>query len=301
MVSGSGQIGMSLTGGGLSVDDYGRLPRLFKITGGSNPYAAQEVYLRESDGAREDYPGYVLSTDMALLWEINGDAAVAADAIVAAFPNAAGNGFWFTTGGGSRQPYAVVERAAGRKKPADCPPSPPPTPPDNGWIGPLYTVRAIEFHREPQVGDPTKTIRYHWRFVPGSEEIENCVRMPIRVHREDYDTEIGFELKAGQTVFIRQSPTEPDFYEIEPFESNNPVVEAFVAGACIECVNVSGVQKLRLRIAKKKLLVPTNGYFYWMPGDTPTQGVRDNTAGQWEPCGGEEDIGVLEERQVDTP
>ena len=94
MIDTSGAIGFQFGGGGLTLDDNTRLGRLFKITSGVNPYAAQEVTLNEADGAKAN-GGYAATVAQKILWEVNGLTTVKADRIVLGWPNPFGVGFYF--------------------------------------------------------------------------------------------------------------------------------------------------------------------------------------------------------------
>ncbi len=107
MVSGSGTAGVSLSAHGLTVDDNGRTPRLFRIVSGSNPYTADEVTLSESDGARSDTGVYDVTAAQKVLWEVNGVGNVPAGTVVEATPNPAGLGFYFTSPAGKPSRYPL--------------------------------------------------------------------------------------------------------------------------------------------------------------------------------------------------
>lgn len=110
MISGSGTIGVSLSHGGITVDDNSRIFRLFKIIGGSNPYTAVEVQLDEADGARLPTGVYDVDSDAKQLWEVNGNTAIKPNRVVIGQPNPAGVGFLFDVGGiapTTRTPLAV--------------------------------------------------------------------------------------------------------------------------------------------------------------------------------------------------
>lgn len=92
----SGDILVGYDGGGLTFSNLARQPRLFRILSGSNPYAAEAVFLNEDTGARTAEGGVNLTTAHNLLWEVNGNTSVPANTIVEATPNPAGAGFWFT-------------------------------------------------------------------------------------------------------------------------------------------------------------------------------------------------------------
>jgi hypothetical protein len=96
MIEGVGTIGVEASQGGLSVVDNARSPRLFKIVSGSNPYTATEVVLDESDGVSDPTGIYDVEAIRKELWEVNGITSVLANTIVAATPNPAGLGFYFT-------------------------------------------------------------------------------------------------------------------------------------------------------------------------------------------------------------
>lgn len=79
-------------------------PRLFKITSGSNPYAADEQSLDEATGTYTA-TGYSVTVAGKAMWEVNSVTTVAAGTIVEAFPNE--YGFYFDSGGGGGSvPYA---------------------------------------------------------------------------------------------------------------------------------------------------------------------------------------------------
>ena len=94
MFDSSGDIGFLTSAAGVSLDDNRRKGRLFKITSGTNPYAAQEVVLSEIDGSYTD-GAYTISASTKSLWEINGVASVAANTVVEGWPNPFGSGFYF--------------------------------------------------------------------------------------------------------------------------------------------------------------------------------------------------------------
>lgn len=96
MIEGNGNIGVELGVGGLAISDNRRPVRLFKISSGSNPYAADEVWLNESSGATATTGLYAVTTGQKQLWEVNGNTGVPANTIVEGVPNPAGNGFWFS-------------------------------------------------------------------------------------------------------------------------------------------------------------------------------------------------------------
>lgn len=93
----NGNIGIDFGLGGVSVSDNRRIQRLFKIVSGTNPYTANEVWLRESDGATAVTGLYQVTSAQKQLWEVNGNTSVAANTIVDGVPNPAGNGFWFSS------------------------------------------------------------------------------------------------------------------------------------------------------------------------------------------------------------
>lgn len=101
MIDGSGDIGVSLDRGGATVADNRRIHRLYKIVSGSNPYAATQVHVDESDGSRDTSGSYDVTAAQKLLYEVNGVTTVAPDTIVEATPNPAGVGFYFTAPAGS--------------------------------------------------------------------------------------------------------------------------------------------------------------------------------------------------------
>ena len=102
MIDGSGGlIGFDVSSGGAAVLDNTRAARLFKIVSGSNPYAASEVYLNESDGTRPLTGVYDVTAAMKLLHEVNGVTTVQPDTVVEATPNPAGTGFYFSVPAGS--------------------------------------------------------------------------------------------------------------------------------------------------------------------------------------------------------
>lgn len=102
MIDGSGGlIGFDVSSGGAAVLDNTRAARLFKIVSGTNPYAASEVYLNESDGTRPLTGVYDVTAAMKLLHEVNGVNSVKADVVVEATPNQFGTGFTFTAPPGS--------------------------------------------------------------------------------------------------------------------------------------------------------------------------------------------------------
>lgn len=101
----SGLLSFTASAGGLTLDDNTRRPRLFKITSGSNPYAASEVTLTEVDGTKA-VDGYVVSAANKLLWEVNGVTTVAVNTIVTATPNPYGVGFYFAAGSAAK-PYVL--------------------------------------------------------------------------------------------------------------------------------------------------------------------------------------------------
>jgi len=90
----SGDINFTSSAAGVTLEDDRRKGRLFKITSGTNPYAAQEVVLSEVDGSYTD-GAYTLSASTKGLWEINGTTTVAANTVVEGWPNPFGTGFYF--------------------------------------------------------------------------------------------------------------------------------------------------------------------------------------------------------------
>ena len=97
----SGTIGIDFGLGGIAVSDNRRIQRLFKVVSGVNPYAANEVYLNETDGTTAVTGLYQLIATQEQLWEVNGAKTVKPDTVVIGFPNPAGNGFYFSAPAGS--------------------------------------------------------------------------------------------------------------------------------------------------------------------------------------------------------
>ena len=95
MLSTTGNLNFSSGPSGLALDDNTRPQRLFKITGGSNPYSAQEVYVDEDDGSRDDVGTSAVTTGSEQLWELNGVTTVPVDAVVVGVPNTYGVGWVF--------------------------------------------------------------------------------------------------------------------------------------------------------------------------------------------------------------
>ncbi len=97
-----GELSVEQTPGGAVLSDTRRQPsRTFRITGGTNPYSAQEIYTDDEAGTVADYPeGYVLDATLnaGLLWELTGDGNVPIGARVIAYPNPVGPGFVFLYG-----------------------------------------------------------------------------------------------------------------------------------------------------------------------------------------------------------
>jgi hypothetical protein len=82
---------------GPTLPQFGRRPRLFQITSGSNPYAAFEVWLNEADGATADNGEWPATVANKSLWEVAGRTDIAAGTIVEATPNPFGEGFYFSS------------------------------------------------------------------------------------------------------------------------------------------------------------------------------------------------------------
>ena len=95
MLSTTGNLNFSSGPSGLALDDNTRPQRLFKITGGTNPYSAQEVYVDEDDGSRDDVGTSAVTTGSEQLWELNGVATVPVDTVVVGVPNTYGVGWIF--------------------------------------------------------------------------------------------------------------------------------------------------------------------------------------------------------------
>lgn len=72
--------------------DLPQASRLFRITGGSNPYSAEEIAVDFDTGVSEDADGYSLAAVTLSLWEENGFIYVPVGAKVRAFPNLHGSG-----------------------------------------------------------------------------------------------------------------------------------------------------------------------------------------------------------------
>lgn len=96
MISSTGNIGFSADSGGLGIVDSSRPVRLFKVTGGSNPYTATAVYLDETGGTRDATGEAGPTAAMSILWEVNGYTEVPANKVVIAFPNTYGQGYFFS-------------------------------------------------------------------------------------------------------------------------------------------------------------------------------------------------------------
>jgi hypothetical protein len=87
---------IQFTDEGAFLPQYGRSWRLFKITAGTNPYAATDVWLDQFTGTvAAQAAGWNPAVATKDLWEINGVATVAANTIVIGYPNAEGTGFFF--------------------------------------------------------------------------------------------------------------------------------------------------------------------------------------------------------------
>lgn len=99
MIEGSGTIGVSMSRGGIAIDDNSRIKRLFKITGGTNPYTAVEVQLDEAEGVRVPTGVYDVDSAAKQLWEVNGITSIKPNRVVIGQPNPAGVGFLFDIGG----------------------------------------------------------------------------------------------------------------------------------------------------------------------------------------------------------
>jgi hypothetical protein len=118
MIDGAGTIGVDMGVGGLSISDNSRAVRLFKITSGSNPYTATEVFLDDADGSRVATATFDVVVAGKQLHEVNGNAKVKAGRIVIGFPNPVGAGFFFDADGlapTSRLPidFCVVKNGSG--------------------------------------------------------------------------------------------------------------------------------------------------------------------------------------------
>ena len=100
MFESSGLIGVETGPTGAQVFDNTRRTRWFRITGGSNPYSGQEVYLPESTGVTADAAdGYTISADVSQLWALDGSTGVQSGTVVVGHPNPHGSGFVFTCNG----------------------------------------------------------------------------------------------------------------------------------------------------------------------------------------------------------
>lgn len=84
MNTGGGIIG-TLGGTGLTLSDGTRHARTFRITGGSNPYQAQEISLDNIDGTTSDQYGITITSSVEL-WELAGRADVPVGAKIIAYP-----------------------------------------------------------------------------------------------------------------------------------------------------------------------------------------------------------------------
>jgi hypothetical protein len=94
MLESSGSIGTEIGPTGLSILDNSRRIRWFRIISGSNPYAAQEIYLPEDTGTTADHDGgYTIAASESVLWALDGSTTWAAADIVVGFPNPHGLGF----------------------------------------------------------------------------------------------------------------------------------------------------------------------------------------------------------------
>lgn len=99
-ISTAGELTYTSTPAGIVFEDTRRGLKLFRITSGTNPYAAQEIYLNPDTGATADAPGYTLAATDDLLWELNGNANVPAGTKVLAKPNPLAHGFVFDASAG---------------------------------------------------------------------------------------------------------------------------------------------------------------------------------------------------------
>ena len=113
MLSTTGNLNFSSGPSGLALDDNTRPQRLFKITGGSNPYSAQEVYVDEDDGSRDDVGNSAVTTGSEQLWELNGVATVPVNAVVVGVPNTYGVGWVFNASNGGLLAGNTASEASG--------------------------------------------------------------------------------------------------------------------------------------------------------------------------------------------
>ena len=96
MITGGGDIQATASSSGVSLIDTARKPKLFKITSGTNPYAAVEVYLDGATGTVANYTGITISpASLNMLWELRGITTVPANTYVIAHPNPVADGWVF--------------------------------------------------------------------------------------------------------------------------------------------------------------------------------------------------------------
>lgn len=91
----SGDLDIFTSPSGPTFEDTRRKHRIFRITSGTNPYAAQEIHVNDGTGAVSDIEAWDFTTSQKMLWELNGNANVPADTRVVAWPNPHGQGWVF--------------------------------------------------------------------------------------------------------------------------------------------------------------------------------------------------------------
>ena len=100
--------------GGGALGDGRRRDRWFKITGGTNPYSAVEIFVDETDGTNTETNQYVIyPASIKQLWDIAGSASVVVDSLVRAFANPHGSGWVFdsrSSGAGSQILLVPIQR-----------------------------------------------------------------------------------------------------------------------------------------------------------------------------------------------
>jgi hypothetical protein len=95
MINTAGGISFSSSSSGVTLNDERPRHKLFKITSGTNPYAALEVFLDDSDGTTDDAARLEFAAATKMLWELRGNASVPANTYVVAHPNPDSDGWVF--------------------------------------------------------------------------------------------------------------------------------------------------------------------------------------------------------------
>lgn len=154
--------------------------------------------------------------------------------------------------------------------------------PPNNLTPPLYTVRLTELIRDLDTG--TAGNQEGWREVSPAVELAGCIRAPMREYDESRLSELRPPLQVGTVVQVRPSPTDAGRYELYGASLNKVRVEMVVA-TCSQCHDPgSGVRVIRTKNAKRTLTIAGADFvMYWEPAGTPEGGIRDNTAGQYQP------------------